>query len=72
MFYTVIEIQESQEGIKSCIPMVYDNINQALNKLYTVLAAASVSELPYHSCYIIRSDGVITDGKFFDRHSIEQ
>lgn len=66
MFFTVIEIQEV-DGVKACLPMIYDDYNLALNKLYTVLAAASVSNLPYHSCHILRSDGNIIDGKVFKR-----
>ena len=66
MFYTVLEIQVNN-GSKSCIPVIYDNINDAYNKLYTILAYASVSECEYHSGCILRSDGILIDGKVFDR-----
>ena len=69
MFYTVLEIQV-QNGIKSCIPVIYDNINGAYSKFYTILASASVSEIEYASAHIIRSDGLMIEGKVFDRRMI--
>ena len=41
--------------------------NRALAKLYTILQAAAVSELPYHSGHLYRSDGLLVDGRVFDR-----
>lgn len=66
-FYTVIEVQEDAQGARGCIPVIYADYDAALAKYYTVLSVAVVSNLPYHSCHIIRSDGVVTDGRVFDR-----
>ena len=63
-FYTVLEVQNS--GTPAAIPTIYDNEEQAYAKYYNVLAAAAVSEVAYHSCYIIRSDGIMIEGKVFD------
>lgn len=41
--------------------------NRALAKLYTVLQAAAVSECVYHSGHLYRSDGLLVDGRVFDR-----
>lgn len=67
MFYTVIENQVTSEGAKALLYYHYDDENQAYAKLYTVLASASVSSLPYHSGCILRSDGIVIDGRVFDR-----
>lgn len=67
MFYTVLEIQEDSNGNRACIPTIYTDYDAALAKLYTILAAAASSSLPYHSGHILRSDGIMTDGRVFDR-----
>ena len=72
MFYTVLEIQEAVNGARACIPVIYNDYDAALAKLYTVLAAAASSALPYHSGHILRSDGIVTDGRVFDRRGIEE
>jgi len=67
MFYTVLEVQEDVSGARGVIPVIYSDYEAALAKLYTVLAAAAASALPYHAGHILRSDGIITDGRVFDR-----
>lgn len=67
MFFIVLEIQEDVSGVRGCTPVIYNDYDSALAKLYTVLAAAAASALPYHSGHILRSDGIITDGRVFDR-----
>lgn len=71
MFYTVIEVQVNAGGNVGVLPYGFDNYEAALAKLYTVLAAAAASGLPYHACHILRSDGILTDGRVFDRRSEE-
>lgn len=67
MFYTVLEIQENTNGQRGVISFVFSDYEAALAKLYTVLSAASASALPYHAGHILRSDGIVTDGRVFDR-----
>lgn len=67
MFYTVLEIQEDANGNRACIPVIYPGYQEALAKLYTILAAAAVSTIPCHAGYILRSDGILTDGRVFNR-----
>ena len=45
----------------------FDDETQAYAKLYTILAAAAVSGIPYHSGHILRSDGILMEGRVFDR-----
>lgn len=66
-FYTVIEVQNS--GTPGILTTVYTNENEAYSKYYTVLAAAALSTIPYHSGHIIRDDGVMIEGKVFDRRT---
>ena len=67
MFYTVIEVQIDSNNHVGVLPYGFDNYDAALAKLYTVLSAAASSALPYHAAHIIRSDGIMTDGRVFDR-----
>ena len=67
--YTTIENQIREDGSKGLLYDHFTDYNEALAKLYTILAAAAVSELPYHSGHILRDDGIITDGRVFDRRT---
>lgn len=69
-FYIVIEDQVMQNGEYGLLHNHYEDINMAYSKYYTVLAAAAVSTIPYHSAYMLRSDGSIVDYKVFDRRNI--
>jgi len=69
VIYTTIENQIREDGSKGLLYDHYEDENQALAKLYTILAAAAVSKLPYHSGHILRSDGIVTDGRVFDRRT---
>lgn len=69
MFFTVLEIQVNTEGSRACLPVIYDNYDGALAKFYTICAAAAVSGLPYHSAHILRSDGIMTDSRIFNREA---
>lgn len=70
-FYTTIENQVRADGSKGLLYDHYDDLGQALAKLYTILAAAAVSEIPYHSGHIYRSDGLLIEGRVFDRRPDE-
>lgn len=68
-FYIVIEIQIDNGGNRGLLNNFYDNLDSALAKLYTILSAAAVSGIPYHAGQIIRSDGLIIEGRIFDRRT---
>ena len=67
--YTTIENQIREDGSKGLLYDHFDSYDAALAKLYAILAAAAISELPYHSGHILRDDGIITDGRVFDRRT---
>lgn len=69
MFWTVIEIQMTAGGAKACLTTIYDAYDDALAKLYTILAAAAKSEIPYHAACILSNGITVTDGKVFDRRT---
>lgn len=68
-FYTTIENQIRVDGSKGLLYDHYDTEDAAYAKLYTILAAAAASGIPYHSGHIMRSDGLILDGRVFDRRT---
>lgn len=70
-FYTTIENQVRNDGTRGLLYDHFEDYDAALAKLYTILAAAATSEIPYHAGYIIRDDGLITDGRAFDRRTEE-
>lgn len=65
MFYIVLEVQNS--GTPAVLTDVYTDSSQAYAKYYTILAAAAVSSVPYHAAYIVGSNGIMLEGKVFDR-----
>ena len=67
-FYIVLEIQGDGQT-RATLTDVYEDFDEALAKLYTVLAAAAVSQLDFHACYIISNDGNTLDGRAFDRRT---
>lgn len=67
--YTTIENQIREDGSKGLLYDHFTDYNEALAKLYTILAAAAVSGIPYHSGHVLRDDGIITDGRVFDRRT---
>ena len=71
-FYTTIENQLRNDGSYGLLYDHFKDINAAYAKLYTILASAAVSDIPYHSAHLLRSDGIIIEGKVFDRRKDEE
>lgn len=69
VFYTTIENQLRNDGSFGLLYDHFTDANAAYAKLYTILAAAAVSEIPYHSAHLLRSDGIMMDGRVFDRRT---
>lgn len=68
-FYTTLENQLRSDGSFGLLYNHYTDLNQAYAKLYYILAAAATSGIPYHSGHIYRSDGLLIDGRVFDRRA---
>jgi len=68
-FYTTIENQVRSDGSYGLLYDHFESIDAAYAKLYTILAAAAVSEIPYHAGFLMRSDGTVLEGRVFDRRS---
>lgn len=66
-FYTVLEIQMLQGGIKSTLATAHDSYDAALSAYYSVLAAAAINGIPYHAGYLIDSKRGVRESKIFDR-----
>lgn len=65
-FYTVIEKQVGN-GVPGTLATHYDSETAALAAFFTICAAAAVSSIEYHAAHIIRSDGIMIEGRVFDR-----
>ena len=70
IFYTTIENQLREDGSFGLLYDHFTDVNAAYAKLYTILAAAAVSEIPYHSAHLLRSDGIMIEGRVFDRRVV--
>lgn len=70
IFYTTIENQLRDNGTFGLLYDHFTDVNAAYAKLYTILAAAAVSEIPYHSAHLLRSDGIMIEGRVFDRRVV--
>lgn len=58
--YIVFEIQEEQDGTTRVLePAIFDNLEAALQKYYTVLSYAVISELARHSAMVVTTEGVV-------------
>ena len=66
-FYTVIEKQISDAGVPASLISHFEDYNQALSTFFTICASAAISALPYHAAHIIRDDGIMIEGRVFDR-----
>lgn len=69
VFYTTVENQVRNDGSKGLLYDHFEDINAAYAKFYTILAAAAVSDIPYHAGFLIRDDGIMLEGKVFDRRT---
>ena len=75
MFFTVLEIQETNDGARACTPTIYYDVDpvkalsSAKAKYFTICTAASVSTIPYHAAFILSDEGQIVKGEIFDRRS---
>ena len=65
--YTTLENQIRSDGSKGLLYDHYTDYDAAMAKFFTVCAAAAVSEIPYHSAHVLRSDGIMIEGRVWDR-----
>lgn len=65
--YTTIENQIRTDGSKGLLYDHFTDYDAAMAKFFTVCAAAAVSDIPYHSAHVLRSDGVMIEGRVWDR-----
>jgi len=65
--YTTIENQIRADGSKGLLYDHYTDYDAAMAKFFTVCAAAAISEIPYHSAHVLRSDGIMIEGRVWDR-----
>ena len=66
-FYTVIEKQIDAEGNPGTLNTHYTDYAQAMSAFFSICSAAAISLIPYHAAHIIRDDGIMIEGRVFDR-----
>ena len=71
-FYTTIENQVRTAGSMGLLYDHFTDLNAALAKYYIICAAAATSEIPYHSAAIVRDDGIMIEGRVFDRRTDDE
>ena len=69
--YIVIEIQVSDQGTVSTIPIAYEDYWTAQQKYHTVLSFAAVSDLPIHGAVILSPYGDVIEKKSYNRRVSE-
>lgn len=70
MSWTVIELQgiDPDMGVWAVVPPVcFDAETPAIARFCQTCAAAAMSTVPYHAVFVLRSDGVVTERRVFDR-----
>lgn len=65
MKYVVVEIQTDAEGAIGVLTYPFSTLPEAQSKYHSVLSFAAVSELPMHSCVLLRSDGATLASEYF-------
>ena len=69
--YTTIENQIRNDGSKGLLYDHFESYDAAMAKYFTICAAAAVSDIPYHSAHVLRSDGIMIEGRVWDRRTEE-
>lgn len=64
--YIIHEYQTNAEGVTSVVPPVTkQTMEEAYNAYYTILAAASISAVPYHTAMLCYHNGNVIESKMF-------
>lgn len=72
MKYLVIEIQKQANGTVGNIVTEFDDKKVALNKFFTVCAAAAISDLPVHSVVCMTEDARYIKREVFKVPEVEE
>lgn len=65
--YTTIENQIRADGSKGVLFDHFTDRAQAESKYHTILAAAAVSDVPYHEALLFDCNGEVSERKAYDR-----
>ena len=70
--FIVLEFQTDLEGHTAIVPPVtYATLNEAKSKYHTILAAAAISKVPYHTAVIMYSNGNLIASECYQHISEE-
>lgn len=68
--WTVIELQCTDPAIDAWAvvpPVCFTVEDPAIARFCQTCAAAALSSVPYHAVFVLRSDGMVTERRVFDR-----
>ena len=72
MKYIVLEMQTNAEGTVSTLVTQKDTLAEAQSTYYTILAAAAISQVPYHSGMLLTNEGILLLSMGFDHREVEE
>lgn len=55
--FIVVELQKNTDGVVSNIVTSHDNLAEAESKYYSILASATLSQIPIHSAILVSEEG---------------
>lgn len=64
--YIVVEIQTNADGTVGNLVTAVDTRNAAESAYHSVLAAAAISNLPYHAAVLLTSAGSLLDTRCYE------
>ena len=70
MKYIVVEIQENTDGTVGNLVYSYDTPNEAESKYHAVLSAAAVSQIPFHSAFMMNSRGGYINSQCYEHTGV--
>ena len=72
MKYIVLEMQTNAEGAVATLVTQKDTLAEAQSAYYMILAAAAVSQVPYHSAMLLTNEGILLLSMGFDHREVEE
>lgn len=70
MKYIVMEIQTAADETVATLVTQKDTLSEAQSTYYTILAAAAISQIPYHAAVLLTSEGITLMSLGFDHREV--
>ena len=70
MKYIVMEIQTAADETVATLVTQKDTLSEAQSTYYMILAAAAISQIPYHAAVLLTSEGITLMSLGFDHREV--